>query len=368
MTYLDKCVRHFVQRVLCGRWDRDGRLHVQFDSGIREYEGNVYVASVGTGATLHWETRVFLEHKPIQDVAKYFYDQSRNPIFRRTVFGHKRFIRGDAPLYGTTHWQSRFKLSRHSYEGLDYDWISVADTDIWLPDHQQLKMVIDHNCTNDNINFRRLIIVFTTLINTTMQNLLVEYVYAILAVLHRLPTRAQKSLYLTHQRTYLLSMSTVEYSMDEINVPDIRHQILQDAIHRIDTLFDVLSESINVHGFNGGHPNAQQLQAARALGLSVAQWFIGTYQQLAAFHGQPRLAEIRVEHSLRYMEQISRVWVALGSTLYPTLRLEYMEPEYALYAHRVRVWVEELQQEAEGPVNLPDLSSAVAVLPSPKIY
>ncbi|KAJ7862242.1 hypothetical protein B0H14DRAFT_2740654, partial [Mycena olivaceomarginata] len=364
-TYLDKCVHHFIESVLGGRLDRDGRLHVEFASCIREYQGNIYVASVGTGDTLHWETSVLPGPKLIQDVAKQFYDQTRDPIFRRTVFGHKRFIRDEALLGESTRWQSRFRTTGQSYDGVDFDWISAPDTDIWLPNHQQLKMIMDHNCMNAKTNFRRLIVILTPLIKATIQNLLVDYVYAIVAVLHKLPTVDKKKLYLKHQRTYLSSTSTVEYSVDQVNTPERRYHILQQAIERIDNVFGTLSKSLD--SFNNGYPSTQQLAAARALGLTVSRWYIGTHQQLAAFHGQPRLAEIRLTHSARYMEQINPVWVALGSTMYPTLKLEYMEPEYALYANKTRLRVEELERIGQV-ANLPDLSSALTALPSPKIY
>jgi hypothetical protein len=52
------------------------------------------------------------------------------------------------------------------------------------------------------------------------------------------------------------------------------------------------------------------------------------------------------------MEQINPVWAALGSTMYPTLKLEYMEPEYALYANKTRLRVEELERIGQV-ANLP---------------
>ncbi|KAJ7468918.1 hypothetical protein B0H11DRAFT_1920928 [Mycena galericulata] len=65
-------------------------------------------------------------------------------------------------------------------------------------------------------------------------------------------------------------MSTVEYSMDQVNPPERRCQILQQAIERIDDLFTTLSESVN--SCNNGYPSAQQLNAARAFGSTVSQW------------------------------------------------------------------------------------------------
>ncbi|KAJ7739718.1 hypothetical protein B0H14DRAFT_3898104 [Mycena olivaceomarginata] len=166
-------------------------------------------------------------------------------------------------------------------------------------------MIMDHNCLNPNVNIRRLIVVLTPLIKTAIQNLLVEYVYAILAVLHKLPTIEQKNLYLKHQRTHLISMSTVEYSMDQVNTPERRYQISQQAVQQIDDLFDTLSKSVD--SCNNGYPNAKQLNAAHSFGLITSQWHIGTYQHMAAFHGRPQLAEIRLSHSARYVEQINPV-------------------------------------------------------------
>jgi hypothetical protein len=114
-THLDYCVRHFIEEVLCGVWDRDGSLHVKFASAIREYRGepdvwNLYIASVGTGANLRWESTVLPPQMPIQQVAKQFHDQSKNALFSRLVDGHKRFVR--LTLRESRRWQSRFEITR----------------------------------------------------------------------------------------------------------------------------------------------------------------------------------------------------------------------------------------------------------------
>ncbi|KAJ7829492.1 hypothetical protein B0H14DRAFT_1207831 [Mycena olivaceomarginata] len=161
LTYWDECVRHFVEHVLCGVWKADGSLHVEVMSGVREYSGNMYIASVGTGDNLRLATVVRTVPASIQEVAKEFYDQTRDPLFGRTVYGHRRFIRDTAsPL----RWQSRFKVTQQSYGGVDFDWVWVPDNDVWLPFHQQLILIMDHNFFNLDVDYQRLIKVLTPVV------------------------------------------------------------------------------------------------------------------------------------------------------------------------------------------------------------
>ncbi|KAJ7482102.1 hypothetical protein B0H11DRAFT_1222197 [Mycena galericulata] len=111
ITYWDECVHHFVKDVLCGVWNADGSLRVEVMSAIREYRGNLYVTSVGTGTDLRLATIVHPGPASIQEVTKEFYEQTRDPSFGRTVYGHRRFIPGMALR---SRWQSRFKVTQIS--------------------------------------------------------------------------------------------------------------------------------------------------------------------------------------------------------------------------------------------------------------
>ncbi|KAJ7859086.1 hypothetical protein B0H14DRAFT_3135327 [Mycena olivaceomarginata] len=155
-TYLDECIHHFINQVFAS---------IEGTSMLRPWA--LVTPSLGNYCPS--------DPKPIQEVARQFHDQTRDPVLSRTVYGNKRFIRDEA----MPRWQSRFKTTSQSYDGVDFDWISVPDTDVWLPSHQQLRLIIDHNCLNPNVNFRRLIIILTPLIEEAMKNLLVEYVYAV---------------------------------------------------------------------------------------------------------------------------------------------------------------------------------------------
>ncbi|KAJ7482103.1 hypothetical protein B0H11DRAFT_1222210 [Mycena galericulata] len=198
-----------------------------------------------------------------------------------------------------------------------------------------------------------------------MKNLLVEYVYAILAVMHKLPTNEERKGYLMHQRTHLIGLATVEYSMDRVHSPERRYEIFQQAVHRIDHLMENLAKDGGSNGYP--YPGVEQLAAARALGLTASLWELEPYQHIAAFHGQPQLAQIRMAHSSRYMEQINPIWTAVGKAIYPVLKLKTMETEYALYANATRLKVEELETVGQL-ANLPDLSPELAALPSVKIH
>ncbi|KAJ7880225.1 hypothetical protein B0H13DRAFT_1891865 [Mycena leptocephala] len=121
-------------------------------SGVREYDGNLYIASLGTGKQLRLVTVVHPGQVPIRDLASELYALTGDPFLGRTVYGHRRFIQ-TLPK----RWQSRFQTTRKSHEGLTFDWISVPDRDIWLPIHQQLIMIIDHNFFNPDVDFLRLV-------------------------------------------------------------------------------------------------------------------------------------------------------------------------------------------------------------------
>jgi hypothetical protein len=69
-----------------------------------------------------------------------------------------------------------------------------------------------------------------------------------------------------------------------VNTPERRYETHQQALQRIDDLFETLSKSVD--SCNNGYPSAEQLHAARELGLTESQWHIGTYEHLATFHGQ----------------------------------------------------------------------------------
>ncbi|KAJ7925782.1 hypothetical protein B0H13DRAFT_1862867 [Mycena leptocephala] len=244
----DNSLAHFI------KWVRGGNA----TSAIREYPGNLYFASVGTGAT---------------------------------CVGPPLFFQGERQFR-----KSCITKVRRSYNGADLDWIFPMDSgNSWLPGHQQLKLVMDHNLMNptaDSSPFWR-----------------------------RLSTTDEKNIYLKHQRTYLLSLAAIEMSMDkgktpQFNTPERRCEIFQEALQRIDQLFETVSTS----------------------------------------------AQIRLSHSSQYMEQILPFWVKLKKTIYPTLQMRKMEPEYALYALRTRLRVEQLR--ASGKLaNLPDLSSELKALP-----
>jgi hypothetical protein len=106
ITYWDECVRHFVTHVLCGVCKADGSLDVKVMSGIREYDGNLYIASLGTGKQLRLATVVRSGQVPIRDLADELYAQTGDPFLGRTVYGHRRFIQ-TLPK----RWQSRFQTT-----------------------------------------------------------------------------------------------------------------------------------------------------------------------------------------------------------------------------------------------------------------
>ncbi|KAJ7300550.1 hypothetical protein DFH08DRAFT_946392 [Mycena albidolilacea] len=341
LTYWDKCVHHFVAQVLCAVWGTDGTLDVSSRSGIQQYPGNLYVASVGTGHDLRLATVVLpVPTSSVEEVVKVFHDQTRDPSFQRALRGHGRFVRipeGNVPSL----WQSRLNVAQQCYDGVQFDWLWVPDNNsMWLPFHQQMKLIMDHNCMNPNVDFRTLLTILTPLIEKASKDLLVEYIYAILAVMYKLPGDVERKSYLAHQRAYLTGLVAVEYSMAEVHTPSRRYEIFQQAMHRVDSLM----ESLAMEDCPRVYPNEKQLNAGRELGLTESLWLIGTYEYLANFHEHPHLTQIRMSHSSRYMQQINPVWNALEAAVYPTLKMRTMEPEYALYATTTRMRVDETEK------------------------
>ncbi|KAJ7852525.1 hypothetical protein B0H14DRAFT_2759959 [Mycena olivaceomarginata] len=346
-THLDYCVRHFIEEVLCGVWDRDGSLHVKF---AEPDVWNLYIASVGTGANLRWESTVLPPQMPIQQVAKQFHDQSKNALFSRLVDGHKRFVR--LTLRESRRWQSRFEITRGSCDGVDYDWISVTDTETWLPCHQQLKLIMDQT---------RFINLCVPIFDAVMQDLIVEYVFAVLAAIYKLP-KEQRFNYLHHQQLYLNGRATVELRWDQGNTQEQSWKIWQQALKQIANLFEAISSSIDSCN---GYPTREQMKAAREFGLTMSLWEIGSYTYLAAFLDQKvNISEIRLARSRQWQHEMNPFTSTIKSAVYPALDVYYMEPEYALHANVTRLKVEQSGQLA----NLPDLALELAALPAAKVY
>ncbi|KAJ7828850.1 hypothetical protein B0H14DRAFT_2594432 [Mycena olivaceomarginata] len=141
--------------------------------------------------------RVFLRDRAsFQAVAVEFFNQTNDPLLSRAVWGHGRFTRDESMpfLY------SGFKVKESSYNGVNFDLITAPDVNSWLPEHHQ-------------VNFRDLIDVLSPFMDRSYQNLLVDYVYAVLAALYKLPINERK-IYLEHQ-TYLNGWVCVDWSFLE---------------------------------------------------------------------------------------------------------------------------------------------------------
>ncbi|KAJ7832432.1 hypothetical protein B0H14DRAFT_2803130 [Mycena olivaceomarginata] len=157
-----------------------------------------------------------------------------------------------------------------------------------------------------------------------MQNLMVEFLYAILAVLFKLFTHEQKISYLEHQRTYLNGWARVEYSASAnagiyLQMGMRVYDAYQQALDRIVDLLKAIAQSVHVGNL---YPTSEQISRAKAFGSTMALWTIEHYKCRAKYG----------ESNVDFFSKINPLRVASRAAVYPALIPNFMEPEWALYA------------------------------------
>ncbi|KAJ7794224.1 hypothetical protein B0H14DRAFT_2923663 [Mycena olivaceomarginata] len=326
LLYEDLC-RHDFETYVIG--DSDSAIREYYD---HEQKRTIYFAAAGKDLDRRVGHVVLSTPVPFQTVAVAFLNDTHDPVLTRAVWGHGRFIKNN----NWTCFQSRFKTVQFpqlfSKDDLVFNLITVADDTTWLPLHHQLELTLDYNVPD-----QKLVNLLSPLMNTAMRNLMVEYVYAVLAVLYKLPTKARKLSYLEHQRDYINGWARVEYLVShEAGIEIYIHSKIrvydayQQALERIVVLLRAISQSVHVENL---YPTPEQESAARDLGSTLSLWSI-EHSSCRAKYG-----EVNVD----FYGKINPLRVALREALSPALIPNFMEPEYALYAHCTRVEIEARQ-------------------------
>ncbi|KAF7373982.1 hypothetical protein MSAN_00611100 [Mycena sanguinolenta] len=360
ITLGDKCLHHFMKFVVGNA-----------TSAIRQYrtqDGALYFASVGTGIRLRWGCIAMPGPASMQTIAKEFLAQGTDSVLSRTVFNHSKFVVHQSPTCETI-WQSRFTVIQKSHSGIEFDWITTPDENLWLPRQRQFMMTLDLNYMNPNGRFKQVLDLLVPFFTVATQKMLVEYLIVILAVISKFPTAEQKLVYLAYLRTYLENRTKVGRD-DEFSVYtwQQRSDLYQQACQQIAHLFETISESANTCNL---YPSLEQAKAAEQFGFNMAQWDIGFYRYLASFNDSNNpvdLGAVRMAHSFKYKARIGPYREALKAAIYPSLNpdLLLVEPAYTQYGCQTRLKFEKYHQ-GELEV-LPDLSFELAALPTSRIF
>ncbi|KAJ7810144.1 hypothetical protein B0H14DRAFT_2607539 [Mycena olivaceomarginata] len=234
-------------------WDFQGRIG-NAHSIIREYflpEGVLYLVAAGRNRL---GCAVVAHRLTLHELAAEVFAQMRDPALAQLVWGHGTVIRHQDP--GAL-LESRFIVTekRIPLEGggeFAYDFY---------------------------------------LVKKTREDMLLDYVYAVLAVLYRLPKKSQRFAYLEHQEYYLYGDAFAEWTaLSEANI-DIcfesgipLDQVLLQARERIQKLMSSFSVSIMGDAVNLS-PSWELQRAALDVGSSVYLWSMNTSRAFV-LHGQ----------------------------------------------------------------------------------
>ncbi|KAJ6468779.1 hypothetical protein C8R45DRAFT_937977 [Mycena sanguinolenta] len=215
ITLGDKCLHHFITFVVGGT-----------TAAIRQYSTRdeiLYFASVGNGASLRWGCVAMPGPASMEEIAKEFHSQAMGSVLSRTVYNHKRFIL-DKSHAGESHWQSRFTTVPKSYGGVEFDWITTPDENLWL---------------------------------APTQKMFVEYLMAVLAAISKFPAVMEKRLYLVHQRTFLDNRLKVERDWEfSVFTQQERMALYRQGIQENAHLFETISDSVDMCN---GYPSQEQM-------------------------------------------------------------------------------------------------------------
>ncbi|KAJ7814348.1 hypothetical protein B0H14DRAFT_2850598 [Mycena olivaceomarginata] len=253
----DRFFRDFVLRVIGNS-----------DSAICEYREHgrtIYFAAAGKGSALRLGQVVLPRPAPFQAVAVVFFTHSHDPVLTQALWGHGRFIKSGSSR-STDRMESRFQTVPITSDGISFDLVTAVDDTLWLPSHHQLELTLDYNVPTKNI-----VDLFTGWMDVAMQNLVIEYVYAVLAVLYKLRTDEQKINYLEYQRQYLTAgIATC------LKTGEPLYDVYQRALNQIGKLLKVISDSSRRRNL---HPTADQESEARGFGLIMSLWTMEAYRR-----------------------------------------------------------------------------------------
>ncbi|KAJ7897875.1 hypothetical protein B0H14DRAFT_2675599 [Mycena olivaceomarginata] len=219
-----------------------------------------------------------------------------------------------------------------------------ADRNAYLAEHNRLTMTLDYNLAIMHPQLPHIISIIRPKLEVAMKNMTVEYVYAVLAALARLPDEKGKSRYLEHQRRYLTGLALVEstYLRQGIDtcVESFRlfTEIHLDALDRISNLFRLVHRSAYARNLV---PAPDLVAAAHEFGDTLALWVIGS-KRACVFHGR--------DVGLGYFTEVNALRQVLSRSVSPANKIHGKEAEYEIYARDARI-----AMEAGNPYSFPEL-------------
>ncbi|KAF7372067.1 hypothetical protein MVEN_00065000 [Mycena venus] len=321
ITRWDECHHHF------RHWLNNNPT---FTSAIRQYSGSeetFYFASVRHGDAHRCDNIVLRSPASFQAVAVEFFNQTNDPLLSRAVWGHGRLTRDESMPF----FYSAFEVTKSSHNGVNFDVITAPDANSWLPEHHQVKLTLEYNLSNPNVNFRDLIDILSPFMDRSYQNLLVDYVYAVLAALYKLSPNERK-IYLEHQRTYLNGWIRLDWScLEEANIhtyPETTlpiYEVYQEALKLIFNLLKAMAKSVDSCEL---YPTQEQISAARRLGSYMSFSSIATARVTVLYGPHVQVA---------FMNQIKPHRELLKKAAYPDLIPNYMRTEYRIYARKAHL-------------------------------
>jgi len=185
-------------------------------------------------------------------------------------------------------------------------------------------------------DLENLINLFEPYMENAMKNLMVEYTYAVLAVLETLSTEAEMFEYLQFQRTYFDGMALIEFSVPHdaklrVCLQSLRplSQVYQMATTQISSFFAIVSGSVTR---KNRYPSPAQVAEAKELGAIMAIWAIGSCR---AYLAEDKDIYLGYHVKITALRDDLRQKVRRLKT--PALVPNYMEAQYAIAAYESRV-------------------------------
>ncbi|KAJ6607305.1 hypothetical protein B0H10DRAFT_2072297 [Mycena sp. CBHHK59/15] len=312
--------------------DSAGKFYEEIDKAhsiIREYtspttsptDGVLYFAAAGRNCVGH--VTVSNRLSSFETLAAEFLVQVQSPALIQLVYGHGRVIRQSESGLKSTFIVTEEAGWLEDGSEVKYDW--VQPTVGQLPINHALQLARDFSFVHRPLaDFEKVIRLMCPYMMQARQNLLLQYVYAVLAVLFRLPDKLRRAEYLDHQAAFLVGQTRAEWSASEASGIGDFFDLFTQSRKAITNLMETLFVSISLTVVNL-RPTSSQQEAAEAVGSFNFLWWLNTSR--AFILG-------RQEGNMTFLQQIGPLSAVLGDAVHPSLRYSRLEHEYADYAQR----------------------------------
>ncbi|KAJ7440628.1 hypothetical protein B0H11DRAFT_1933514 [Mycena galericulata] len=310
------------------------------DSAISKYilsDGwTIYFAAACIGAERRIDQLLLPAPEPnLQLLAVKFAD----PIIKRAVWGHGRYTRRPTSEGLESHFNTVIKEGNWNGIVFYYREIMPVARDAYLAEHNRIIMTLDYNLAIMHPELGHIISILRPELEIAMKNSVVEYVYAVLAALAKLPHEKDKFYYLEHQRSCAYILPVLLTGIDTcIESARLFTDIHIEAEDRISTLFRLLHRAAYVRTLL---PDSHLVAAAHDFGATLTLWAVGS-KRACVFHGR--------DIGLAYFSEVNAARQVLTRCVRPTNRINGKEAEYEIYGYEARMAI-----EGGNPFNFPKL-------------